>query len=90
MQKEMPEEIDCGFEEIEKQGEVSLTPNEIEKVDQVFASFDKDNNGYIDANELKSVLEVLGHHVTESDVVRFRAEYVPEGETHISNHRTKF
>ena len=45
------------FEEIEQQNTVNLTPEEIEKVDQAFQAFDKDNNGCIDVDELKGVLE---------------------------------
>ncbi len=50
-------EEDYPFEEIEKNNETCLTPEEVEKVDQAFQAFDKDNNGHIDSEELKSVLE---------------------------------
>lgn len=58
--KRMAEE-EYPFEEIEKNNERCLTPEEIEKVDQAFQAFDKDNNGYIDADELKGVLESICH-----------------------------
>lgn len=73
------------FEEIEKQAEVSLSPNEIESVDHLFTAFDKDNNGYIDTNEIKSFLETLGHKPSEDEVIRLTAEFIPEGETRVCN-----
>ena len=36
-----------------------LTKQEREKVQQAFEAFDKDGNGYIDEQELKSVLESI-------------------------------
>ena len=71
------------FEEIEKQAEISLTPNEIEDVDQIFMKFDVDNNGYLDTLELRSVLEALGQRPTEEDVMRLINLYAPEGEYRI-------
>ena len=53
----MTAEEEFPFEEIEKHNDICLTPEELEKVEQAFQAFDKDNNGYIDAQELRGVLE---------------------------------
>ncbi len=50
-------EEDMEFDDIAKTNQNELTPEEIEKVEQAFHAFDKDGNGYIDSQELKSVLE---------------------------------
>lgn len=57
-------EEDYLFEEIERNNGTCLTPEEIEKVDQAFQAFDKDNNGHIDSDELRSVLESTRQIIT--------------------------
>lgn len=39
-----------------------------EEIIQAFQMFDKDNNGYISAAELRHVMSTLGEKITESDV----------------------
>jgi Ca2+-binding EF-hand superfamily protein len=40
--------------------ETGLTKEEQDKCWEAFSAFDKDGSGYIDANELKIVLEMMG------------------------------
>ena len=40
--------------------EVGLTPEEEAKCWEAFSAFDKDSSKYIDANELRIVLEMMG------------------------------
>ena len=40
--------------------ECGLTREEDAKCQEAFNAFDKDNSGYIDANELRIVLEMMG------------------------------
>lgn len=65
-----------------KQGEGSehddnengLTQEEQDKCMEAFSAFDKDGSGYIDANELKIVLEMMGQKTTEEEIYRMIAE----------------
>ena len=40
--------------------EYGLSPEEDLKCNKAFEAFDKDGSGYIDANELRVVLEMMG------------------------------
>ena len=51
-----------------------LTKEEDAKCWEAFTAFDKDSSGYIDANELKIVLEMMGQKTTEEEIFRMIAE----------------
>jgi hypothetical protein len=40
----------------------TVNPDDIDSIRQAFATFDKDGNGTIDAEELYSCLKAMGHH----------------------------
>ena len=42
------------------EGMDGLTQDEERKCDEAFSAFDKDNSGFIDAQELRIVLEMMG------------------------------
>ena len=44
----------------DQQEEEGLTKEEEAKCWEAFSAFDKDSSGYIDANELRIVLEMMG------------------------------
>ena len=44
----------------EAEAEEGLTKEEEAKCWEAFSAFDKDSSGYIDANELRIVLEMMG------------------------------
>jgi Ca2+/Na+ antiporter len=44
------------------------------EVMRVFDKFDKDNNGFLEGHEIKSVLKMLGHKSTDDDVLGFMKE----------------
>ena len=44
----------------EPDNEEGLTKEEEQKCWEAFSAFDKDSSGYIDANELRIVLEMMG------------------------------
>ena len=51
--------------------EVELSPDEEEKCRQVFAVFDRDGAGHIDARKMRIILESRGHHgVSDRDLQR--------------------
>ena len=52
----------------------ALTKEEEAKCWEAFSAFDKDSSGYIDANELRIVLEMMGQKTTEEDIFRVIAE----------------
>lgn len=54
--------------------ETGLTKEEQDKCWEAFSAFDKDGSGYIDANELKIVLEMMGQKTTEEEIYRMIAE----------------
>jgi Ca2+-binding EF-hand superfamily protein len=58
----------------ENQDEGTLTKEEEEKCWEAFSAFDKDSSGYIDANELRIVLEMMGQKTTEEEIFRMIAE----------------
>ena len=55
-----------------------LTREEESKCWEAFSAFDKDNSGYIDATELRIVLEMMGQKTTEEEIYRMIAEASPE------------
>ena len=55
-----------------------LTREEEAKCWEAFSAFDKDNSGYIDATELRIVLEMMGQKTTEEEIYRMIAEASPE------------
>ena len=44
----------------DNEGIDGLTAEEERKCDEAFSAFDKDNSGFIDAQELRIVLEMMG------------------------------
>ena len=52
----------------------ALTKEEEAKCWEAFSAFDKDSSGYIDANELRIVLEMMGQKTTEEEIFRMIAE----------------
>jgi len=52
----------------------ALTKEEESKCWEAFSAFDKDSSGYIDANELRIVLEMMGQKTTEEEIFRMIAE----------------
>ena len=54
--------------------ETALTKEEKDKCWEAFSAFDKDGSGFIDANELKIVLEMMGQKTTEEEIYRMIAE----------------
>ena len=54
--------------------EMGLTKEEQDKCWEAFSAFDKDGSGFIDANELKIVLEMMGQKTTEEEIYRMIAE----------------
>lgn len=44
----------------QEEQEIGLTKEEQDKCWEAFSAFDKDGSGFIDANELKIVLEMMG------------------------------
>ena len=56
------------------ENEEGLTKEEEAKCWEAFSAFDKDSSGYIDANELRIVLEMMGQKTTEEEIFRMIAE----------------
>ena len=54
-----------------------LTHDEDIKLDKAFAAFDKDGSGYIDAEELNQVLEMMGQQKPEAAIYRMITEASP-------------
>ena len=52
----------------------TLTKEEESKCWEAFSAFDKDSSGFIDANELRIVLEMMGQKTTEEEIFRMIAE----------------
>ena len=61
-----------------------LTKEEEAKCWEAFSAFDKDSSGYIDANELRIVLEMMGQKTTEEEIFRMIAEADAENTGEIS------
>ena len=64
--------------------ELGLNKEEERKCQEAFSAFDKDNSGFIDAAELRIVLEMMGQKVTEEEIYRMIAEASPENTGQIS------
>ena len=58
----------------DQEQEEGLTKEEEAKCWEAFSAFDKDSSGYIDANELRIVLEMMGQKTTEEEIFRMIAE----------------
>ena len=58
----------------ENEQEEGLTKEEEQKCWEAFSAFDKDSSGFIDANELRIVLEMMGQKTTEEEIFRMIAE----------------
>ena len=56
------------------EAEEGLTKEEEAKCWEAFSAFDKDSSGFIDANELRIVLEMMGQKTTEEEIFRMIAE----------------
>ncbi|XP_022112238.1 caltractin-like [Acanthaster planci] len=54
------------------QGE--LTPQEIRDLKDVFDTFDKEHRGFIDADDLRRALRVMGFKVTQDDLTEMIAD----------------
>ena len=54
--------------------ESGLSKEEEAKCFEAFSAFDKDSSGFIDANELRIVLEMMGQKTTEEEIFRMIAE----------------
>ena len=46
----------------------SFTPNKLKRVEQLFRTYDTDNDNEIDATELMAVMRSLGHNPTPTDI----------------------
>ena len=75
--------------EREDQGDKILTTEEEQKCDEAFSAFDKDNSGYIDAQELHIVLEMMGQKTTDEEIYRMIAEASPDNTGQISKDQFK-
>ena len=51
----------AAYRKEQKEEKCELTPLEEEKITETFKLFDKDNNGFIDEEELSNVLESNQH-----------------------------
>ena len=61
-----------------EEGADGLTQDEERKCDEAFSAFDKDNSGFIDAGELRIVLEMMGQKTTDEEIYRMIAEASPD------------
>ena len=59
---------------VDEEQEEGLTKEEEQKCWEAFSAFDKDSSGFIDANELRIVLEMMGQKTTEEEIFRMIAE----------------
>ena len=66
------------------EGMDGLTQEEERKCDEAFSAFDKDNSGFIDAQELRIVLEMMGQKTTDEEIYRMIAEASPDNTGQIS------
>ena len=51
----------------------ALSPEEEKRIENSFRAFDKDQDNCIDANELKTVLEMMGQKTSEEEIYRMLA-----------------
>ena len=68
---------------------LGLTPFEEEKCTQAFKAFDKDGSEDIDADELRTVLRMMGIVVNEAKLQRMMTEANPENPTTINKDQFK-
>ena len=68
---------------------LGLTPFEEEKCTQAFKAFDKDGSEDIDADELRTVLRMMGIVVSEAKLQRMMTEANPENPTTINKDQFK-
>jgi len=54
-------------EEAKADGKTKLTDDQLENVRKTFKACDLDGSGFIEANELKVVMKVLGAEITDDD-----------------------
>ena len=66
-----------------------LTPEECQRCDDAFKAFDKDGSGFIDAQELRIVLEMMGQSTTDEEIYHMIAEASPENKGQISSEQFK-
>ena len=71
------------------EGMDGLTQDEERKCDEAFSAFDKDNSGFIDAQELRIVLEMMGQKTTDEEIYRMIAEASPDNTGQISKDQFK-
>ena len=64
----------AGSDAEDNEQEEGLTKEEEAKCWEAFSAFDKDSSGFIDANELRIVLEMMGQKTTEEEIFRMIAE----------------
>ena len=64
--------------------EYGLTQEEDNKCNKAFEAFDKDGSGYIDANELRVVLEMMGQKQPEEAIYRMITQASPTQECTIT------
>ena len=73
----------------DSEGMDGLTAEEERKCDEAFSAFDKDNSGFIDAQELRIVLEMMGQKTTDEEIYRMIAEASPDNSGEISKEQFK-
>merc|ERR1712066_886850 len=56
----------------------------IDDLKQVFRVFDKDGNGYVSTSEIKFVLNSVGLHFTDEEIVEMVQEADIDGDQHVS------
>ena len=64
--------------------EHGLTPDEDLKCNKAFEAFDKDGSGYIDAEELQAVLQMMGQDKPEEAIYRMITQASPTQSSTIS------
>ena len=80
---------EAGREQDSESGFEGLTLDEERKCDEAFSAFDKDNSGFIDAQELRIVLEMMGQKTSDEEVYRMIAEASPDNTGQISKDQFK-
>mmetsp|Transcript_11142 Transcript_11142/g.15001 ORF Transcript_11142/g.15001 Transcript_11142/m.15001 type:complete len:87 (-) Transcript_11142:515-775(-) len=73
----------------DNEGMDGLSEEEEKKCDEAFSAFDKDNSGYIDAQELRIVLEMMGQKTSDEEIYRMIAEASPDNTGQISKEQFK-
>ena len=81
--------MDKSDRDTDTEGMDGLTADEERKCDEAFSAFDKDNSGFIDAQELRIVLEMMGQKTTDEEIYRMIAEASPDNTGQISKDQFK-